>query len=104
MVGPEICGARLSVRHNEAILSLWNKNAQDQKTCYRFVAISKYCNVNLLFCRSWELFSIEYRWDKCMCCMDVTVYFLSQITYFRSSLSLFSVSHILKFSAGSEIR
>ncbi|XP_063676709.1 eukaryotic translation initiation factor 4E type 2-like [Bolinopsis microptera] len=35
MVGPEICGARLSMRHNEAILSLWNRNAQDQKTCYR---------------------------------------------------------------------
>ena len=40
MVGPEICGARLSVRHNEAILSLWNRNAQDQKTCYRCVLFS----------------------------------------------------------------
>ena len=40
MVGPEICGARLSVRYNEGLLSLWNKNAQDQKTCYRLVMMS----------------------------------------------------------------
>eukprot|EP00116_Pleurobrachia_bachei_P001857 sb/3462119/ len=35
MVGPQICGARLSVRWNEGLLSLWNRNAADQKTCIR---------------------------------------------------------------------
>ncbi|KAK2154056.1 hypothetical protein LSH36_278g04016 [Paralvinella palmiformis] len=35
MVGEEICGAVISVRHQEDILSLWNKTAGDQMTTSR---------------------------------------------------------------------
>lgn len=31
--GDNICGAVLSVRFSEDILSVWNKNAADQKVC-----------------------------------------------------------------------
>jgi len=30
MVGEEICGAMVSVRYNEDIISLWNRNADDE--------------------------------------------------------------------------
>ena len=43
MVGPEICGARLSVRYNEGILSLWNKNASKKDMCYRFGNVYYLC-------------------------------------------------------------
>ena len=32
-VGDEICGAVLSVRYNEDIISLWNKSAESRKLC-----------------------------------------------------------------------
>ncbi|KAJ1535223.1 Eukaryotic translation initiation factor 4E type 2, partial [Nowakowskiella sp. JEL0078] len=31
-VGPEICGAVISMRQSEDILSLWNKSADDGRT------------------------------------------------------------------------
>ncbi len=30
-VGPEICGAVISVRHGEDIISVWNKTADNQE-------------------------------------------------------------------------
>ncbi|CCI42027.1 unnamed protein product [Albugo candida] len=34
-VGNEICGAVISIRYNEDILSLWNRNADNNEACYR---------------------------------------------------------------------
>ncbi|KAL7693229.1 putative translation Initiation factor eIF-4e [Plasmopara halstedii] len=34
-VGNEICGAVISVRYNEDIISLWNRNADNNEACYR---------------------------------------------------------------------
>merc|ERR1711881_169798 len=35
MVGPEICGAVVSLRYQEDIISIWNRNASDQATTSR---------------------------------------------------------------------
>ena len=37
MVGEEICGAVVSVRYQEDILSIWNKSANDTGLCSKFV-------------------------------------------------------------------
>ncbi|KAF0688384.1 Aste57867_20004 [Aphanomyces stellatus] len=34
-VGNEICGAVMSIRYNEDIISLWNRNADNNEACYR---------------------------------------------------------------------
>ncbi|KAG6609244.1 eukaryotic initiation factor 4e [Phytophthora cinnamomi] len=34
-VGNEICGAVISIRYNEDIISLWNRNADNNEACYR---------------------------------------------------------------------
>lgn len=34
-VGNEICGAVVSIRYNEDIISLWNRNADNNEACYR---------------------------------------------------------------------
>ncbi|RHZ30277.1 hypothetical protein DYB31_004388, partial [Aphanomyces astaci] len=34
-VGNEICGAVMSIRYNEDIISLWNRNADNSEACYR---------------------------------------------------------------------
>ena len=34
-VGNEICGAVISVRYNEDIISLWNRNADNNEACHR---------------------------------------------------------------------
>ncbi|CAH0477065.1 unnamed protein product [Peronospora belbahrii] len=34
-VGNEICGAVISLRYNEDIISLWNRNADNNEACYR---------------------------------------------------------------------
>lgn len=33
--GSEVCGAVISIRYNEDILSIWNRNADDGEACYR---------------------------------------------------------------------
>jgi len=35
MVGPEVCGAVVSLRYQEDIISIWNRNASDQATTTR---------------------------------------------------------------------
>jgi len=35
MVGPEVCGAVVSIRYQEDIISIWNRNASDQATTSR---------------------------------------------------------------------
>ncbi|XP_057302159.1 eukaryotic translation initiation factor 4E type 2-like isoform X2 [Hydractinia symbiolongicarpus] len=35
MVGPEVCGAVVSLRYQEDIISIWNRNASDQATTSR---------------------------------------------------------------------
>merc|ERR1712038_274651 len=35
MVGPEVCGAVVSIRYQEDIISVWNRNASDQATTSR---------------------------------------------------------------------
>lgn len=38
MVGPEVCGAVVSIRYQEDIISIWNRNASDQATTSRIRA------------------------------------------------------------------
>ncbi|RHZ26039.1 hypothetical protein DYB26_006609, partial [Aphanomyces astaci] len=42
-VGNEICGAVMSIRYNEDIISLWNRNADNSEACYRIRYVRRPC-------------------------------------------------------------
>lgn len=41
-MGNEICGAVISIRYNEDIISLWNRNADNNEACYRIRCVGSW--------------------------------------------------------------